>query len=85
MLAKIYFYTWLVLAAAFVALYIAGAMTPTVIVVFGMFVFGMVFGGMIGVLPSVVSHPGPYAEATMKMPTEGAATPIQHGAHSVRA
>lgn len=85
MLAKIYMYTWLVIAAAFVAIFVTGSMTMLSLVVFGFIAFGMIFMGMIGVLPTMV---GPHAKPTQperfnESPIQVA--PIQHGAHSLRA
>lgn len=57
MLTKIYWYSWIVFAIAFLLLTVAGSMTMTALVVFGFVAFGMIFMGMIAVLPSSISHP----------------------------
>jgi hypothetical protein len=86
MLTKVYLYTWLVLTAAFLLLYLAGSMTMNTIVIFGFIAFGMIFIGMIAVLPFMASHP---TEKTAPEPSRVLPKPvkasIQHGAHSVRA
>jgi hypothetical protein len=87
MFAKIYFYTWLAIAAIAAVFYVTGNMTMLAISVFGMLAFGMVFMGMMNVLPSVLEH-----EATEPLPAKmkerivpaDAVVSIPHGAHSVR-
>ena len=87
MLAKLYFYSWLLIAVAFVAFAIAGSMTMFTLVVFGFIAFGMVFMGMIAVLPSAVSHPQIEKTAAKpeKLLSKPVAATIQQGAHSLRA
>lgn len=56
MLEKIYFAIWalgLMVAGAF---YMTGNMTPGYATVFGFLSFGMIFMGMIGILPFHVTH-----------------------------
>ena len=87
MLAKLYMYTWAVIAALFVLFTVTGTMTMlNNLVAFGFIAFGMVFMGMIAVLPSMVSHPteAPKPKALIASPKPFTAA-IQHGAHSVRA
>jgi hypothetical protein len=86
MLAKLYVYTWAMIAALFLLFTVAGAMTVFNLVVFGFIAFGMVFMGMIAVLPSMVSHPleETNPKAAKLSPKPITAT-IQHGAHSLRA
>jgi len=86
MLAKLYIYTWTVIAAAFLLFMLAGVMTVFNLVVFGFIAFGMVFMGMIAILPSMVSHPIPESKpiAAKASPRPVTAT-IQHGVHSLRA
>ena len=86
MLAKLYVYTWVVIAAAFLLVTVAGAMSMFALVVFGFIAFGMVFMGMIAVLPAAVSHPTEMAETkTEKLSPKPVTATIQHGAHSLRA
>lgn len=86
MLAKIYLYTWIVLGAAFLLLTLVGSMTLMTLMVFGFIAFGMVFMGMISVLPATVSHP---VEEVTAEPERVSPMPvtemIQQGAHSLRA
>ena len=87
MLTKLYLYTWLVLAAAFILLFLAGSMTLNTLVIFGFIAFGMIFIGMIAVLPFMASHPtektaAPEPSRVLPKPVKAS---IQHGAHSVRA
>ena len=56
---KFYGMLWLALLLAAALFFAAGAFTLTVGVVFGFIAFGMVFMGMIGVLPILASHPAP--------------------------
>jgi hypothetical protein len=86
MLTKVYLYTWLVLGAAFLLLFVAGSMNLNSLVIFGFIAFGMIFIGMIAVLPFIASHPtektAPEASRVLPEPVKAS---IQHGAHSVRA
>jgi len=65
MYAKIYWLTWAVLLLAAALFFVAGLMTPFVGVVFGFIAFGMVFMGMMSVLPSTVGHNAPDYEMTV--------------------
>lgn len=56
MLVRIYEITWIVIAVAAILALASGSMTPVVLVGFGFVVFGMVFMGMMGVLPSIYAH-----------------------------
>ena len=82
MLAKVYFYTWVVIAAAFLLLVAAGEMSTINFVLFGFIAFGMVFMGMIAVLPGSITHPVADVEAK---PVEAVQKPVKaslrHGAH----
>lgn len=85
MLTKIYFSTWLVIAIAFLAMFIAGGMTMAAMVVFGFIAFGMVFMGIMGVLPAEVSHSHAKPERAMSIVSrEPTPSPIRHGVHSVQ-
>ena len=87
MLAKLYFYCWLLIAVAFLILVVAGSMTMFNLVVFGFIAFGMVFIGMIAVLPSSVAHPVTEKAVLAPERVSSAQAPatIPHGAHSLRA
>lgn len=54
MMTKVYWALWALLILAAVAVFFAGYMTTGVLVVFGFIAFGMVFMGMMGVLPTSV-------------------------------
>lgn len=54
MLTKVYISLWLVLAAFAAGIYVTGNMTPTMVVFLGLMAFGMVFMGMMSVLPTAV-------------------------------
>lgn len=56
MLEKIYFAVWGLGLLAAGTVYLTGNMTPTIATVFGFLTFGMIFMGMIGVLPFYVTH-----------------------------
>lgn len=56
MLAKIYGMLWLAVAMIVLFVYLAGSLTMTAVVVFGFVAFGLVFMGMMGVLPATVVH-----------------------------
>ena len=56
MLTKIYALLWIVFFALALILFLTGNMTMLAWVVFGFFGFGLVFMGMMGVLPSTVVH-----------------------------
>lgn len=67
MLTKIYAGSWIIALAAFLLLFATGNMTMLALVVFGFIAFGLVFMGMMGVLPATVVHvnhptPVPVAE-----------------------
>ncbi|HKP68620.1 MAG TPA: hypothetical protein VJV05_05010 [Pyrinomonadaceae bacterium] len=65
MLTKIYAVAWGMTLAAALLIFAAGSMTMLAIVVFGFIAFGLVFMGMIGVLPSTVVHTNHPAEETV--------------------
>ena len=54
MLTKLYVGLWALFALAMIAVFAMGSMSDAAIVVFGFLGFGMVFMGMISVLPSSV-------------------------------
>jgi hypothetical protein len=68
MLVKIYWIVWAVTAVAAFSIYALGAFSPLVTVTFGFIVFGIVFMGMISVLPSMVSHPAPPKQRKVQVP-----------------
>lgn len=54
MLTKLYFILWAMIAIAAIVVLITGNMTATAVVAFGFVCFGMVFMGMMSVLPTAV-------------------------------
>lgn len=80
MITKIYKTLWLIGILFAAGIYFAGLMTEMVQVVFGFLSFGMVFMGMISVLPFTISHP--IEEETFKTATESASVPSVSHAHT---
>jgi hypothetical protein len=56
---KFYSFLWVLYFVAAGIMWLAGVLTMMAIVVFGFIAFGMVFMGMMCVLPGAVSHPTP--------------------------
>ena len=59
MLVKLYGMTWIIGIFVAALFFVTGNLTPIASVVFGFITFGMVFMGMMGVLPSTVGHHEP--------------------------
>ena len=57
MTPKFYSFLWIVFAVSAGIIWLAGVFTLTTVVVYGFISFGLVFAGMMCVLPGVVSHP----------------------------
>ena len=57
MSVKAYLYTWGIFLLAALVLFLTGNFTMMASVVFGFMAFGLVFMGMMNVLPLAVSHP----------------------------
>ncbi len=57
MTPKFYGYLWMVFWLAAGIIWLAGAFTMLTLVVFGFITFGLIFVGMMCVLPGVVGHP----------------------------
>ena len=66
MILKIYAIIWAFIAAMAGMLFLTGNFSEMTLVVFGFIGFGMIFMGMIGVLPSTVAHPAPAKEKSVK-------------------
>lgn len=66
MYAKIYGIVWMVVLLTAGVLFAAGLFTPIVTVAFGFLAFGLVFMGMMSVLPSTVGHHAPDQQVSMK-------------------
>ena len=56
---KFYSFLWVLYFVSAGIMWLAGVLTMLAIVVFGFIAFGMVFMGMMCVLPAAVSHPAP--------------------------
>ncbi|MEZ5344634.1 MAG: hypothetical protein R2681_03665 [Pyrinomonadaceae bacterium] len=56
MVEKLYLALWGIFFAAFALFFLTGFMTAAMVVGFGFVAFGMVFLGMIGILPHYVTH-----------------------------
>jgi len=72
---KFYSYLWAVYLASAGVLWLAGLLSLVAVVVFGFIAFGMVFMGMMCVLPGAVSHPEPKIAKMLKL--EKASKPTQ--------
>ena len=72
MIVKIYTVLWAMIAAAAAIMLLTGNFTELTLVVFGFIAFGMIFMGMIGVLPTTISHPAP-----LKMKAEKTKVPAK--------
>jgi hypothetical protein len=57
MSSKFYWFLWAAFFLSAGVLWLGGAFTLTTLVVYGFIAFGLVFTGMMCVLPNVVSHP----------------------------
>ena len=53
---RTYWFLWILFAASAGILWLAGMLTMVAAVVFGFIAFGLVFAGMMCVLPGVVAH-----------------------------
>ena len=62
MLVRIYFGLWIVGIIIVSMFYLSGNFTPIASVVFGFMSFGLVFMGMMVVLPMTITHPTPDGE-----------------------
>lgn len=59
MIVKIYGMIWAFIATAAAVIFLTGNFTQLTAVVFGFISFGMIFMGMMGVLPSTFAHSAP--------------------------
>ena len=76
MLVKIYWTVWVVMAFGAAIIFGAGYFTAVVGVAFGFIAFGVVFMGMIAVLPAMVSHPAPRKRAAAPTRAAHTETPV---------
>lgn len=56
MVERIYMALWILLAVFAVVIWLLGYMTATVLVALGFITFGLLFMGIIGILPEWASH-----------------------------
>jgi len=69
-MVKIYGMIWLAVALLMLVLFVTGTLTLTLIVAFGFVIFGLVFMGMMGVLPASIAHPAAPKPAVARKQTE---------------
>jgi zinc transporter ZupT len=85
-MVRAYWTIWAIFAFVGAVVFASGNFTNLMAVVFGFIAFGMVFMGMISVLPSMVSHPAsakhPAEAAPVERPQESTA-PAANGAFGV--
>ena len=88
MLTKVYWLTWVAIALFAGIVFLSGNLTTMLLVILGFIAFGMVFMGMMNVLPTAVTHPSPkvsrqVSEEVRARTAVGAQAP--HGVRSVHA
>ena len=62
MSVRFYQITWLIFILVVAAFFFTGNLTPVVGVVFGFIIFGLIFMGMMSVLPTSIVHPAPESD-----------------------
>jgi hypothetical protein len=62
MSVKFYTITWLIFLGIVGLFFVTGNLTPIAGVVFGFFVFGWIFMGMMSVIPGGITHPTPVSK-----------------------
>ena len=67
MIVRIYWSLWILTALSAVVLFLVGGLSMMAAVVYGTIAFGLIFMGMIGVLPNLATHPSE-APATKPKP-----------------
>ncbi|MEZ5429063.1 MAG: hypothetical protein R2747_22645 [Pyrinomonadaceae bacterium] len=70
MILKVYKMVWALILATAALFFLTGNLTEFTAVVFGFISFGMVFSGMMNVLPTVISHPEPLKETAVEAPVK---------------
>ena len=85
MLARFYLYAWLAIAFAFLGVVFIEGLTITVLAAFSFIALGMIFVGMMDVLPATISHPATEPIRASKQISSGSVgTVVGHRIHSVR-
>jgi hypothetical protein len=57
MIVRIYWSLWVLTALSAIVLFLVGGLSMVAAVVYGTVAFGLIFMGMIGVLPNLATHP----------------------------
>lgn len=70
MIVKIYGMIWAFIATVAAVIFLTGNFTQMTAVVFGFISFGMIFMGMMGVLPATLSHHEPVKKQMEKAPVK---------------
>lgn len=76
MLTKIYGMLWVLIAFAAALFFLTGNLTQLVGVVFGFITFGMIFMGMMNVLPAAIAHPPLPNDEKAQMPAKEKAAEV---------
>ena len=72
MIVRIYWSLWILTALSAVILFLVGGLSMVAAVVYGTIAFGLIFMGMIGVLPNLATHPSEAPAASPKPVAEPA-------------
>lgn len=75
---KIYGILWVILGFAAAVAFLTGNFSDIAIVGFGFVVFGMIFMGMISVLPMTIAHPSPELKKVEPVETKSRTKAISH-------
>jgi hypothetical protein len=81
MFEKIYAMLWATIAVIAALFLVTGNFTMMTLVAFGFVSFGMIFMGMMCVLPSTVTHQAPPKEPKVKVKTTKEKSGIFHSKH----
>lgn len=73
---RFYSYLWAIFGISAASIWIGGAFTLLVGVVYGFIAFGLIFAGMMCVLPGVVSHGGIKKLPTPRMELDPSMRPV---------
>ena len=57
MIVRIYWSLWILTALSAIVLFLVGGLSMVAALVYGTIAFGLIFMGMIGVLPNLATHP----------------------------
>lgn len=66
MVVRVYWSLWALTAISVPVLFVAGGLNMMAAVVYGLIAFGLIFMGMIGVLPNMAAHPAEHKPASPK-------------------